>query len=128
MTLSNQHAQHVMMQCQDASSAAAADTAAAAADTAAAAAATAATAATALAKLTPEMSLNTPVLFWGITKGNYPQLILERVGEQANLPQLDRRGPPTIRPVLPTWQSGSLMAEHTVHVRRPWRHRTDHKL
>jgi hypothetical protein len=57
MTLSNQHAQQVMMQRQFASSATAADTAAA----------SAATAAAALAKQTPEMSLNTPVLFWGIT-------------------------------------------------------------
>jgi hypothetical protein len=58
------------MQRQDASSAAAADIAAA----------NAATAATALAKQTPEMSLNTPVLFWGITRAhrsNLPQSNIE---------------------------------------------------
>jgi hypothetical protein len=60
MTLSNQHVQQVMLQRQDASSAAASDIAAA----------NAATAATALAKQTPEMSLNTPVLFWGITRAS----------------------------------------------------------
>jgi hypothetical protein len=57
MTLSNQHVQQVMMQRQDAPSAASADIGAA----------NAIPAATALAKQTPEMSLNTPVLFWGIT-------------------------------------------------------------
>jgi hypothetical protein len=60
MTLSNQHAQQVMLQRQDASKAAAADLAAV----------NAATAANALAKQTPEMSLNTPVLFWGITRAS----------------------------------------------------------
>jgi hypothetical protein len=60
MTLSNQQAQQVMLQRQDASTAAAADLAAI----------NAATAATALAKQTPEMSLNTPVLFWGITRAS----------------------------------------------------------
>jgi hypothetical protein len=59
MTLSNQHIQQVMMQRQDASSAAATDIAAA----------NAATATTALAKQTPS-SLNTPVLFWGITRAS----------------------------------------------------------
>jgi hypothetical protein len=53
MTLSNQQAQQVMLQRQDASTAAAADLAAINADTAA----------TALVKQTSEMSLNTPVLF-----------------------------------------------------------------
>jgi hypothetical protein len=58
MRLSNQQAQQVMLRSQDASSAAAANLAAI----------NASTAATALAKQTPEMSLNTPVLFWGITR------------------------------------------------------------
>jgi hypothetical protein len=57
MTLSNQHAQQVMLQPQDASSAAAADLVSV----------SAATAANALAKQTSEMSLNPPVLFWGIS-------------------------------------------------------------
>jgi hypothetical protein len=60
MTLSNQQSQQVMPQRQDASTAAAADLAAI----------NAATAATALAKQTPEMSLNTPVLIWGITRAS----------------------------------------------------------
>jgi hypothetical protein len=60
MTLSNQQAQQVMLQRQDASTAAAANLAAI----------NAATAATALTKQTPEMSLNTPVLFWAITRAS----------------------------------------------------------
>jgi hypothetical protein len=60
MTLSNKQAQQVMLQHQDASTAAAANLAAI----------NAATAATALAKQTPEMSLNTPVLFWGIKRAS----------------------------------------------------------
>jgi hypothetical protein len=79
----------------------------------------------ALAKQTPEMSLNTPVLFWGIRrsssngKGITPNFFLKG---------LDGRGPPLLRPVLPPWRGRSVVEGHAVHVRQPWRIGTNQEL
>jgi hypothetical protein len=111
MTLSNQQAQQVMLQRQDASSAAADELA----DI------NVATAATALAKQTLEMSLNTPVLFWGITrvstngngKGITPNLFLKELESRQTRhnwmdPELLRYVQSCLRGEADLWWTGTL--------------------